>query len=99
MGTAALMAQENGVLIVGKFSGEGLDPNGVPLGWQRDNLGHNSKIAIGRQKEDFFLHILCVNDYISLGKKISFDIRKIPIFWRWKASKLPEGGDIGNEKR
>ncbi len=95
MGTVVSMAQENGVLIVGRFTGEGLDTNGVPPGWQRNNLGINSKIAIDRQKEDYFLHILCVNDYIALGKKLSFDVRKYPyLSWRWKASKLPEGGDI-----
>jgi hypothetical protein len=95
MGTGASMAQENGIVIVGRFSGEGLETNGVPPGWQRNSLGNNSKIAIDREKEDYFLHILCVNDNIALGKKISFDIRKFPyLSWRWKASKLPEGGDI-----
>jgi hypothetical protein len=95
LGTAASMAMENGVLIVGRFSAEGLEANGVPPGWQRNNLGNNSRIAIEREKEDYFLHILCVNDNIAMGKKISLDIRKYPyLSWRWKASKLPEGGDI-----
>ncbi len=95
MGTVASMAQENGVFIVGRFSGEGLDKNGVPPGWQGNNLGSNSKIAIEKEKEDYFLHILCVDDYIALGEKLSLDIRKYPyLSWRWKARKLPEGGDI-----
>jgi hypothetical protein len=95
IGTVASMAKENGVLIVGRFSGDGSETNGVPLGWQRKNPGNNSKITIDGEKEDYFLHILCVNDNIALGKKISFDIRKYPyLSWRWKAGKLPEGGDI-----
>ncbi|NWF54385.1 MAG: DUF3047 domain-containing protein [Syntrophaceae bacterium] len=89
------MAKENGVLIVGRFSAEELDTNGVPLGWQRKKPGNNSKIALEVEKEDYSLHILCVNDNIALGRKISFDIRQYPYFsWRWKASQLPAGGDI-----
>ncbi len=92
---AALLAKENAVLVVGPFPGEGLKTNGAPPGWQRNNLGDNSRITMEGEKEDYFLHILCVNDYIALGKKISFDVRKYPFLsWRWKASKLPEGGDI-----
>ncbi len=93
--TVASVAEENGVLIVGRFSGEGLDTDGIPHGWQRKKPGNRSKIAIEGEKEDYSLHILCVNDNIALGKKISFDIRQYPYFsWRWKASKLPAGGDI-----
>jgi len=99
MAAVASMAKENEVLVVGRFSGERLEANGVPPGWQRNNLGNNSKIAIDGEKEDYFLHILCVNDYIALGKKISFDIHKLPyLSWRWKASRLPEGGDIRNRE-
>jgi hypothetical protein len=95
MGTMTSMAGENGILIVGRFSGEGLGINGFPRGWQLKSPGNNSKIAIEGEKGDYFLHMLCVNDNIALGKKISIDIRKYPyLFWRWKANKLPEGGDI-----
>lgn len=95
LGTVDSVAKGNGVLIVGQFSGEGLDTNGVPVGWQRKNPANNSKIVVEREKADYSLRILCVNDNIAMGKKISFDIRKYPyLSWRWKASKLPEGGDI-----
>jgi Protein of unknown function (DUF3047) len=95
MGTVASMAEENGVLIVGRFSADGLDTNGVPLGWQLKNPGINSKIDIEKGEKDYFLHILCVNDNIALGKKLAIDVRRYPyLSWRWKASKLPEGGDI-----
>jgi len=95
MGTVASMAGENEILIVGRFSAEGLDTNGFPLGWQLKNPGNNSKIDIGREEKDYFLHILCVNDNIAAGKKLSVDIRKYPyLSWRWKAAKLPEGGDV-----
>jgi hypothetical protein len=95
METVPSMAGENGVFPVGRFSGEELDTKGVPLGWELKNPGNNSKFAIEREKEDYFVHILCVNDNIAFGKKISIDIRKYPyLSWRWKASKLPEGGDI-----
>jgi len=94
MGTAGSLAEGKGILMVGHFS-DGMDGKGVPVGWSQKNPGSRSKIAIEGENGNYFLHMLSVNDYFGLGKKISFDIRKYPYFsWRWKASKLPEGGDI-----
>jgi hypothetical protein len=92
MGTAT--AEENRILMVDRFSG-GSDVKGVPVGWSLKTPGSSSKIAIEGENGNYFLHMLSVNDNFGLAKKISLDIRKYPYFsWRWKASKLPEGGDI-----
>jgi hypothetical protein len=94
MGTAGAVAEGKGILMVGHFS-EGMDGKGVPVGWSLKNPGSRSKIAIEGENGNYFLRMLSVNDYFGLGKKISFDICKYPyLSWRWKASKLPEGGDI-----
>jgi hypothetical protein len=94
MTTAGAAAEGKGILMVGHFS-EGMDGKGVPVGWSLKNPGSDSKLAIEGEKGNYFLHMLSVNDYFGLGKKLSFDIRKYPyLSWRWKASKLPEGGDI-----
>lgn len=94
MGTAASVAEDTGILMVGHFS-DGTDAKGVPVGWILKTPGSSSKIAIEMEKENYFLHILSVNDSFGLGKEISLDIRRYPyLSWRWKASKLPEGGDI-----
>jgi hypothetical protein len=95
METVASVAEEKGVVEVARFSGNGVDAEGIPFGWKLKTPSSGSKIAIEREKEDYFLHIHCVNDNIALGKKVSFEIRKYPyLSWRWKASKLPESGDI-----
>jgi hypothetical protein len=93
-GTAGSAAEGKETLMVGHFS-EGVDEKGAPVGWSVKNPGSGSKFAIEGESGNYFLHMLSVNDYFGAGKKISFDIRKYPyISWRWKASKLPEGGDI-----
>jgi hypothetical protein len=93
-GTTGSVAEGKEILMVGHFS-EGVDGKGAPVGWSLKNPGSSSKVAIEGENGNYFLHMLSVNDYFGLGKKISFDIHKYPYFsWRWKASKLPEGGDI-----
>jgi len=94
MGIAGAVAEGKEILMVGHFS-EGVDGKGVPVGWSLKNPGSDSKIAVEGENGIYFLRMLSVNDYFGLGKKLSFDIRKYPyLSWRWKASKLPEGGDI-----
>ncbi len=93
--TVASLAEEKGVVEVARFSGNGVDAKGTPFGWKLKTPSSDSRLSIEQEKEDYFLHIHCVNDNIALGKKVSFEIRKYPyICWRWKASKLPEGGDV-----
>lgn len=86
---------EEGILVVDRFSGA-VDASGLPAGWvQEKDLGSGSKIAVEKEKENSFLRLLSVNDAFGLKKEIEFDIRKYPHFsWRWKAVKLPKGGDI-----
>jgi len=94
MGMAGSVAEGKGILMVGHFS-DGTDAKGVPVGWSLKTPGSGSKIAIGGENGNYFLQMLSVNDYFGLGKRISFDIRNYPyLSWQWKASKLPEGGDI-----
>lgn len=94
MGTARAVAEGKGILMVSHFS-EGTDEKGVPVGWSLKSPGSSSKIAIEGENGNYFLHMLSVNDYFGLGKKMSFDIRKYPyLSWQWQARKLPEGGDV-----
>jgi hypothetical protein len=94
MGTARSVAEGKEILMVSYFS-EGMDEKGVPVGWSLKSPGRSSKIDIEGENGNYFLHMLSINDYFGLGKKISFDIRKYPyLSWQWKASKLPKGGDV-----
>ncbi|NWF57396.1 MAG: DUF3047 domain-containing protein [Syntrophaceae bacterium] len=82
-------------LVVDRFT-EGGDEKGIPKGWtQEKELGPQSKISVGQEKEFSFVHLLSVNDGFGIKKELSFDIRKYPhLTWRWKATRLPKGGDI-----
>ncbi len=82
-------------LVVDRFT-EGVDEKGIPKGWTLEKeLGPQSKIAVGQEKEFPFVHLLSVNDGFGIKKELSFDIRKYPhLTWRWKATRLPKGGDI-----
>jgi hypothetical protein len=87
--------QEKGILWVNRFS-NGANEAGIPVGWVPEKTpGSSSKIAVEGEKGNHFLCLLSVGDSFGLRKDISFDIRKYPyLSWRWKVSKLPQGGDI-----
>ncbi len=92
----SLAEEKHETLVVGRFS-EGLNSEGIPKGWALEKSpSKESKISIEQGKEGPFLHILSVNDTFGLKKEMSsFDIRKYPyLTWRWKALRLPKGGDI-----
>jgi hypothetical protein len=81
--------------IVDRFTG-GVEEKGIPKGWSEEKeLGPQSKIAVGQEKDLPFVRLLSVNDAFGIKKEFSFDIRKYPyLTWRWKATRLPKGGDI-----
>jgi hypothetical protein len=92
---AVSMAQEKGVFWVDRFS-KGVNAEGIPVGWILEKIpDSSSKIAVEGEKEDHFLRLLSVRDGFGLRRDISFKIQEYPyICWRWKVSKLPNGGDI-----
>ncbi len=87
--------EEKDRFVVDRFT-EGVDEKGIPKGWvQEKEMGPQSKITLGQEKEFHFVHLLSVNDGFGIKKEFSFDIRKYPyLSWRWKATRLPKGGDI-----
>jgi hypothetical protein len=94
-GTVKGLTDEKGIAILDHFSKEGPDEKGIPAGWQAKSPGSASKIDFAAENDPPFLHIVCINDNIAVGKKVSFEIRKYPFLsWTWKATRLPEGGDI-----
>lgn len=95
VGTGSAGAEGKGTLLVDRFAG-GLDTNGIPVGWNLEKEpGSDSKISLGQEKDVHFLRLLSAGDAFGLKKEMSFDIRKYPyLSWRWKAIKLPKGGDI-----
>jgi len=95
IGAGLSFAAEKDILVVDRFTG-GLNEEGLPKGWTLEkNLGPESKISVEREKEAYFLRLLSVGDSFGVKKEVAFDIRKYPyLTWRWRAIKLPPGGDI-----
>jgi hypothetical protein len=95
MCTDSVSEEKQERFIVDRFTG-GLDEEGIPKGWsQEKEPGPQSKIAVGKEKDLPFVRLLSVNDAFGIKKEFSFDIRKYPyLTWRWKATRLPKGGDI-----
>jgi hypothetical protein len=96
VGTGVLPAEEKtDIFVVDRFS-SGVDERGIPKGWyQEKELGPQSKIALGKEKDLPFVQLLSVNDAFGIKKEFSFDIRKYPyLTWKWKATRLPKGGDV-----
>jgi hypothetical protein len=94
-GTGAAVAAEKGILWVDRFAG-GVDAKGIPVGWELEKEpGSGSKITFAQEKEGHFVRLLSAGDGFGLKKEISFDLRIYPyLSWRWRATKLPKGGDI-----
>ena len=94
-GAGALASEEKGILVVDRFS-SGANEKGIPQGWaQEKDLGPQSKISVGQEKDIYFVHLLSVNDAFGIKEEFTFDIRKYPyLTWKWKATRLPKGGDI-----
>ncbi len=95
MGTPATSEEKKDTLVVDKFS-SGAGEKGLPKGWtQEKDLGPESKITLGQEKDFHYVHLLSVNDAFGIKKEFAFDIRKFPyLTWKWKATRLPKGGDI-----
>jgi hypothetical protein len=81
--------------IVDRFTA-GLDEKGIPKGWSEEKeRGPRSKIAVGKDGDLPFVQLLSVDDAFGIKKEFSFDIRRYSyLTWRWKATRLPKGGDI-----
>lgn len=89
-------AAERDILLVDRFT-RGADAQGIPLGWELEKTpGSESKIEVEGKDGNHFLHLLSVGDSFGLKKEMAhFGIQKYPhISWKWKAVRLPKGGDI-----
>lgn len=87
------------ILVVDRFTG-GVDGKGIPKGWTLEETpGNDSKFAIEQDKDGPYVRMLSVNDNFGLKKELSFNLKKHPYLnWRWKALRLPKGGDVRNKE-
>lgn len=70
--------------------------SGIPAGWKLDKKKGLPKVEIKKENNQLFLYLKSAGDSsFGLQKEFNVDVKKYPVLcWRWKANKLPTGGDI-----
>jgi hypothetical protein len=70
--------------------------NNIPAGWKLETKKGKPSLAVKKEEGLLFLHLNSAGDSsFGLQKEIKVDVKKYPILcWRWKANKLPAGGDV-----
>jgi hypothetical protein len=81
-------------LVIDTFSNK-VDSKGIPRGWElKENTG-KAEFKVDQEGNNYFLRLSSENSSWTLVNHVDLDIREYPILtWRWKATKLPQGGDV-----
>jgi hypothetical protein len=95
---AAVTALADDRIVITDFS-PNVDAKGVPYGWELKEKSGQADFSIVKDPGSHTLRLRSANTSFSIQKKVSVDIKQYPILsWKWKATKLPEGGDFRNSE-
>ncbi len=85
-------------VVIADFS-SGVDENGVPLGWQLKERSGKADFSIVKEGGIHALHLRSEDTSYALQKSVNVDPHTYPVLsWKWKVTKLPEGGDFRRSK-
>lgn len=88
----------NGDLVVGDFS-LGAGAGGVPAGWQLKERSGRADFSLVQTDGLHALRLQSSDTSFSFQKQVKVDLGACPILsWKWKVTKLPEGGDFRRSK-
>ena len=84
-------------IVVAKFSAA---QKGAPQGWEVDVKKGPLNISVERDRDGLALRLLSNNNSFGVKRKRPRSTSAItgPLNWRWKAVKIPRGGDVRNAK-
>ena len=84
-----------GIIPVAKFTGKEA-PGNVPEGWMLEKKTGTPVLKLGKEGDIAYLNLISSgNSSFGVRKETRIDVKKYPILcWRWKANKLPKGGDV-----
>lgn len=84
-----------GVIPVSQFSGS-LPDGGIPEGWTLEKKTGQPVLKMEKDGNAFCLRLVSSGDSsFGIRREARVDVKKYPVLcWRWKAAKLPRGGDI-----
>jgi len=93
-------SEKTGWIPAARFSGLPTKP-GVPAGWVLDRNAGNPILSLQKDGDAVFLRLVSEgNSAFGIKKEVRVDIRQYPyLIWRWKASRLPKGGDVRQRSR
>lgn len=80
--------------VVADFSA-GVDQSGVPSGWEFKERTGKATFSVVKDGEFHALHMQSEDASFSFQKAVNVNTNDYPwLSWKWKVTKLPEGGDI-----
>jgi hypothetical protein len=95
--TASLVRADDRIVIA-DFS-QGVDAKGVPNGWEIKEKSGHADFSVMTDNDLNAIQLRSANTSFSLQKKINVDVKQYPILsWKWKVTKLPDGGDFRESK-
>lgn len=94
-GSSPVLSEKTGVIPAAHFGGFPLKA-GVPPGWVLDKNTGNPALSLRKDGDAVYLHLLSEgSSSFGIKKAVQVDIRQYPyLTWRWKANRLPKGGDV-----
>ncbi len=85
-------------IVIADLSAGG-DAAGIPKGWQLKEKSGKADFAIIKDGEIHALKLKSADTSFSIQKEVDVDVRHYPMLtWKWKVTKLPEGGDFRKSK-
>jgi hypothetical protein len=85
-------------IVIADFS-SGVGEDGVPLGWQLKEKSGKADFSVVKESDLHALHLRSAKTSFSIQKEVDVDVRQYPLLtWKWKVTKLPEGGDFRKTK-
>ena len=94
-GSDAGLSEKTGYIPAARFTGYPLKP-GVPPGWVLDRNAGNPALTLTKEGDAVYLHLISEgSSSFGIKRPVKVDIRQYPyLTWRWKAKRLPTGGDV-----
>ena len=90
-------AAENGTIPAAHFISDEL-VQGIPPGWVLDRKAGRVNLRLEKAGKNFVVRLAsdCSSSF-GIKREFHVDLREYPILhWRWKAVRLPQGGDVRN---
>src|SRR5260221_38395 len=85
-------------LVVADFS-MGVDARGVPTGWRLREKSGRADFSVVQVEGMHALQLRSEATSYALQREIQADLSQYPVLsWKWKVTKLPEGGDFRRSK-